>query len=137
MCQFPTFYQNSTLSSGKESEVLEGYCGRGKIWPQNIAMWVWTEEMERPILSSVLAQYVDKSPSIETKEVNHPRSPKSEHSLEGFKQVTWTKRQNTEEGLRDVQVKKKGNIHVKYPLPPHSIHCTNLAGRINSRVTFE
>ena len=100
-------------------------------------MWVWTEEIERPILSSVLAQYVDKSPSIETKEANRPRSPKSEHSLEGFKQATWTKRQNTEEGLRDVQVKKKENIQVKYSLPLHSIHYTNLADNINGRVTLE
>ena len=73
-------------------------------------MWVRIEEMERPILSSVLAQYVDKSPSIETKEANRPRSLKSEHSSKGFKQATWTKRQNTKEGGRDVQVKKKGNI---------------------------
>ena len=104
---FPIPYQSP---SSRESEVLEGYYGRGKILTQNNATWVRLEEMERPILSSILSQYVDKSPTIETEEVDHPRCPKSKHSSKGFKQATWTKRQNTKEGDRDVQVKKKGNI---------------------------
>ena len=50
--------------------------------------------MEEPILSSVLASYVDKSSSIEIEEADRS---KKEHSSEGFKQATWTKRQNTKE----------------------------------------
>ena len=64
----------------------------------------------RSSLLSVLAQNVDKSPGIETKEADHSRSPKSEQSLEGFRQATLTKRQNIKEWGRDAQVKKKGNI---------------------------
>ena len=41
--------------------------------------------MERPILLSVMAQYVDKRLSIETEEADRSRSSKSEHSSEGFK----------------------------------------------------
>ena len=48
-------------------------------------MWNRPQEMERPILLSVMAQYVDKSLSIETEEVDRSRSSKSEHSSEGFK----------------------------------------------------
>ena len=57
----------------------------GKIQTQNSAMWDRPQEMERPILLPVMAQYVDKSLSIETEEADHSRSLKSEHSLEGFK----------------------------------------------------
>ena len=87
--------------------------------------------------SSALAQHVDKSSGIETKEVGHPRSPKIEHSLEYFRQVTWTKRLRTEERGRDVQVKRRGDFQAKYSSPPHSMHCTNLASRINCKMTLE
>ena len=110
ICQLSYPLPKPHSPSSRESEVLEGYYGRGKIRTQNSATWVRLEEMERPILSSILSQYVDKSPTIETEEVDHPRCPKSKHSSKGFKQATWTKRQNTKEGDRDVQVKKKGNI---------------------------
>ena len=73
-------------------------------------MWARLKEMRKPTLSLVLAQYVDKSLSIEIEEADRWRSPKSEHCSKCFKQATWTKRQNTKEGDRDVQVKKKGNI---------------------------
>ena len=64
---------------------------------------------------SVQARPVDKNPRREDVKAHHPRSPKSKHSLEGFRQATWTKRQNNKEEGRDVQVKKKGNIQIKYP----------------------
>ena len=44
-----------------------------------------TQVEGRSSLSLVLAQHVDKSPSIKTEEADHPRSPKSEHSSEGFR----------------------------------------------------
>ena len=72
-----------------------------------------------------------QSPRIEFEKADHP---KSEHSLGGLEQATWTKRQNIEEGGRNVQAKKKGNIQVKYPLPPYSIHCTNSADCINVKM---
>ena len=111
--------------------------GRGKIWTQNSALWAQPKEMEEPIPLLVLTQYIDKNLRIEAEDVDCPRSLKSEHSLGGFEQATWTKRQNTKEWGRNVQAKKKGNIQVKYPLPPHSMHCTNSAGRINRRMTPE
>ena len=45
------------------------------------------------------------------------------------------KRQGTVEDIRDVQVKKKGNIWGRQSSPPHSMHCINLAGRINKEKT--
>ena len=39
--------------------------------------------------------------------------------------------------LNNVQVKKTGNIQEKYPSPLHSMHYTNLVGRINDRMTPE
>ena len=64
---------------------INEYYGRGKIRTQNNAMWNRPQEMERPILLSVMAQYVDKSLSIETEEADRSRSSKSEHSSKGFK----------------------------------------------------
>lgn len=66
--------------------------------------------MEGSISSLVLTQYIDESPRIEAEEANCSRSLKREHSLEGIKQATWTKRQNTGEEYRDAQAEKKGNI---------------------------
>ena len=68
--------------------------------------------MERPTLSLVLIQCIDESLKGEAEEADHPRSPKSEHSLEGFKQATWTKRQNSEEGGRNMQAKKGNKVFI-------------------------
>ena len=63
-------------------------CGRGKIRTQNNVSWAQIEEMEGPILLSVLTQYIDVNSRGEAEEVNCLRSLKSEHSLKGFKQAT-------------------------------------------------
>ena len=83
------------------------------------------------------AQFIDKSPGLETKEVDHLRSSRNKQSLEGFRQATWTKRQNTEKWSRDVQIRKSGSFQAKYSSPPHLMHCINLAGHINGRMTPE
>ena len=63
-------------------------CGRGKIWTQNNVSWAQIEEMEGPILLSVLTQYIDVNSRVEAEEVDRLRSLKSERSLKGFKQAT-------------------------------------------------
>ena len=45
--------------------------------------------------------------------------------------------QNAKEEGRDVQVKRKGDIQIKYPSLLHSMHRTNSASRINGRMTPE
>ena len=93
-----------------------------------------TQEQGGSGFSSALAQHVDKSSSIET-EAGHLRSLKIEHSLEDFRQATWTKRLKTKEWGTDVQVKRRGDFQAKYPSPPHSMHCTNSTSRINGKMT--
>ena len=44
--------------------------------------------------------------------------------------------QNAKEEGRDVQVKRKGDIQIKYPSLLHSMHRTNSASRINGRMTL-
>ena len=64
-------------------------CGRGKIRTQYIDVtWAQIEEMEGPILLSVLTQYIDVNPRDEAEEFDRLRSLKSERSLKGFKQAT-------------------------------------------------
>ena len=88
--------------------------------------------MERPILSSLTTTQVlklRKPTAREVRRANIPRRTLSEpFGLE---------KQNTEEGVRDVQAKKTGNIQEKYLLPLHSMHYTNSVGRINGRITPE
>ena len=76
-----------------------GGAGEGEIQVHNRAPWAQPEEVEGVIPSLVLTQYTDERARIEA---NYPRSSKSERSLGGIEQVTWTKRQNTEEGSRDM-----------------------------------
>ena len=71
----------------------------GEIQVHNKAPWAQLEEVEWVIPSLVLTQYTDERARIEA---NDPRSSKSERSLGGIEQVTWTKRQNTEEGGTNV-----------------------------------
>ena len=53
---------------------------------------------------------MDKNPRRRDEEAGPPRSPKSEHSSDYFKQATCIRRQNTNEDDRDMQAKKKRNI---------------------------
>ena len=69
--------------------------------------------MEGPIHTSVLTQHIDKNQRRRDKDADSLRSPKSERSSDCFEQATYTRRQNTEEDGRDVQVKKKENIQIK------------------------
>ena len=66
--------------------------------------------MERPTHTTMLNRNMDKNPRRRDEEVGPPRSPKSEHSSDYFKQATCIRRQNTNEDDRDMQAKKKRNI---------------------------
>ena len=57
------------------------------------------KEVEWAIPPLVLTQYTDERVRIEA---DYLRSSKSERSSGGIEQVTWTKRQNIEEGSRDM-----------------------------------
>ena len=84
ICQLSYPLPKPHSPSSRESEVLEGYYGRGKIRTQNSALWAQPKEMEEPIPLLVLTQHIDKSLRIEAEDADCPRSLKSEHSLGGF-----------------------------------------------------
>ena len=96
--------------------------------------WAQSKDKKRLIHTPIRAQHVDKGPRKEDVETHHPRSPRNKCTSGTLQLATSTKEQGTVEDNRVVQVKKKGNIWVKQPLPPHSMHYTNSAGRINEEM---
>lgn len=100
------------------------------------SLWPQPKDEKRLIRTPVHVGHMDKNLRREDTETHHPRSPKSEYSFEILQLGTCTKRQDTEEDNRDVQVKKRGNIWVQQPLPPHLMYCINSAGYINEGTTL-
>ena len=88
------------------------------------------------LVGQILTQHTNENPRRKDEEVNSLRSPMNKLTSRSVKQATCAKRQDTEEDDRDMQVKKKGNIQVKQPSPPHSMHCTNLASHCRHHILY-
>ena len=66
-----------------------------------------------------------------------PRNLRDKYSSGNQKMTIKSTMPGAEKGMRDIQLKKGASFQIKYQSPPHSVHCTNLTGYINGRMTPE
>ena len=114
--------------------VFFGGGGGVKFLTQNISKWARLEEKKGEAPHQFWPSSLIKVQVLKPKKLTVRGA---QGASKGFRQATWIKRQNTEEGSRDMQVRERGSFLAKYPSPQKSMHCTNSTSQINDKMTPE